>query len=283
MTKKYTAQYIPWTSLDWDHIHTSPDPDIYDYRVIAEGDSWFTLGGMPQAGNLLFQLRFKRPAAIVNYAYPGQTIVTMAQLAANAEFEQALLPDPRFTWSLMLLSGGGNDLIDSAADIIQPNALADVAGLAIAEDYIDGDRLDELIDGVIQGYRTLAGLRTDPTLPIVTHTYDYATPRNSPALFFAMALIGPWLYPALTAAQVPERLWAAVGRHFIDKLGDALIALQDSGDIDHFHVVETRGVLTPARTQDLTSTTHWLNEIHPNSEGYKKLAKVVMKVVDGLI
>ena len=283
MPKKYTAQYIPWSSLNWDYIQTSPDPDVYDYRVIAEGDSWFTLGGMPQAGNLLFNLRFPRPAAIVNCARPGDTIVNMARMAANGAFEQALQPDPRFDWSLLLLSGGGNDLIDHAGEIIRQNPGADTAGLAAPQDYLDAARLEAVVADILLGYRTLAAMRADPALPVVAHTYDYATPRNSPALFFGADLLGPWLYPALTAAGVPENVWPAIGKHFIDTLGDALVALEASGDIPGFHVADTRGTLTPAKTHDLTATTHWLNEIHPNSEGYKKLAREVMRVVEGVI
>lgn len=36
---------IPWSSIQSGDSDTDPDDGLYDKRILAEGDSWFTLGG----------------------------------------------------------------------------------------------------------------------------------------------------------------------------------------------------------------------------------------------
>ena len=51
-------------------------------RILAEGDSWFSIGGFP-GSNLLFPLRLPRPAILVSLAQPGDTIRRMSSIASN--------------------------------------------------------------------------------------------------------------------------------------------------------------------------------------------------------
>src|SRR5690242_4890689 len=87
-----------------------PDNKMYAYRIIAEGDSWFTLGAVPSS-NILYNIETSRRAALVTIAFPGDTIVRMGDPGHMRQFS-LYLADPRraYHWDAIMLSGGGNDL-----------------------------------------------------------------------------------------------------------------------------------------------------------------------------
>ncbi len=113
------ANVIAWDRLQTGERALDPDSGEYRYRLLAEGDSWFTLGGLPTS-NLLFSLAFPASTLIVNCAMPGDTIRHVAEIAANRELQAALSSRFGFSWDAILLSGGGNDLIDRVRDILLP-------------------------------------------------------------------------------------------------------------------------------------------------------------------
>jgi len=77
------------TILTWRDLDFEGWPQFPDLRLLAEGDSWFTLSGVP-AYNLLFELRFPKPTCIVNCGQPGDTIRHMAELCRNRALREAL-------------------------------------------------------------------------------------------------------------------------------------------------------------------------------------------------
>ena len=42
-----------WANLGIGNVDHSPDNPVFDYRLLADGNSWFFLGGIPTS-NLLF-------------------------------------------------------------------------------------------------------------------------------------------------------------------------------------------------------------------------------------
>jgi hypothetical protein len=111
--------------------------------------------------------------------------------------------------------------------------------------------------------------------PILVHTYDYAVPRNSPSRFFSAPLLGPWLYPAVVNAEIPKRDWIQVSKYLIDQLAEGILRLQEERKLTNFHVVDTRKTLKRAKLGTTGDNGDWMNEIHPNSDGYKKLARAI--------
>ncbi|MEA3277150.1 MAG: SGNH/GDSL hydrolase family protein [Pseudomonadota bacterium] len=265
---------VTWIDLDFDDGF----PSFPDQQFLAEGDSWFTISGFP-VFNLLFELRFHKHTRIVNCGFPGDTIKNMSAIARNPNLRQALT-SRNFTWDAILLSGGGNDLIDEADDIIL--AKNERGTVQTPADYCDQQKLGDLMAEIQDGYQRIAALRDRPGnlsrhVPIVTHTYDYSTPRNSPARFF-LATLGPWLFKALKNQQVPGADWVAVADYLADQLAEAILALEKgSAKIKNFHVVDTRGTLKRAEQGATSSSNDWQNEIHPNANGYEKLAKRIEK------
>ena len=278
---RFRPTIIGWQDLDSDGFPTFPDQ-----QFLAEGDSWFTISGFP-AYNLLFELRFHKSTRIVNCGLPGDTIKHVAQIEKNRSLRQALSAGG-LRWDAILLSGGGNDLIDEADAIILDRGARNQAKIRGPADYCDTARLGALIRTVQESYRNIAKLRDSPNgsargVPILTHTYDYATPRNAPARFLIGSL-GPWLYTALMASEVPGEDWIAVTDYLIDTLAEGILALQTGPEsIKNFHVVDTRGTLKRAQTGHTGDSNDWQNEIHPNGGGYEKLAKLLEPKLESLL
>ncbi len=254
------------------------DDPMFKKRILCEGDSWFSIGGT-KSGNLLEHTMFRQSTMLFNLAKPGDTIKRMSTIAQNPDLHRRI-GDSRFLtqWDAILLSGGGNDLIDEAHNIIcEPS---EGAGESY-RDYINGLALAVLEVEITQSYVRIASLREGPNAntPIFAHVYDYPTPRNAPAKFLGFKVGGPWFYKALRAASVPERYWISISDYLFEWLGGVIIRLQTR--IDNFHVIaNTRDTLIRARLNTTGVDGDWANEIHPTDEGYAKMADVVSGELD---
>jgi lysophospholipase L1-like esterase len=268
----YRADIIQAMSLGAGDSPLNPDDRDYAWRFLAEGDSWFTIGAIPSS-NLLYELRLKKRAIILNLGYPGDTISNISQLSANTEFTRRLAhPNWQSDWNAILLSGGGNDLIDTAADIIRSKPAGTGKN---AVDYVNSAALNDLKHTVQAGYRKIVALRDSSNRnkgkPVIVHTYDYPTPRPAPATFLVMPITKPWMHPVFAKRKVPKSLRIEIAGILLDSLADALLELED--ELPAFHVVDTRNSLIQADIDAKGNSGDWLNEIHPNSDGYRKIAK----------
>lgn len=260
-----------------------PNDLKFSKRILCEGDSWFSIGAIPSS-NLLFPLKFRQSTLLINLARPGDTIVRMSSIAQNPDLHQ-LIVQPNFStrWDALFLSGGGNDLIDMADQIICTPSTG--AGRHMF-DYIDTIELERLKLIIQQGYLAIDKLRQgsdkNRDMPIVVHLYDYPTPRNAKASFLGVPFMGPWLYAAFKTNDVPQEFWISITDYLFEAMGRAIMAV--SGQIENFHVISaTRGVLTRARLGTTGEDGDWLNEIHPTAKGYEKLAAVVSPYLDSIL
>jgi len=255
----------------------------FDRHCLAEGDSWFTLAALP-GGNLLQELHLKKRSLIVSCAYPGDTLSHMVDWRDNPPFVK-LLAEKNFArkWDAVLLSAGGNDLIDAA--LAQPGILCrpTIVG-ARAEDYIDPTGWKRFARYLQAHFEAIAALRDRPGspnkgIPLITHTYDYPTARNAPARALGVAdVLGPWLYKAYTRLAIPEGVWIALTDLLMDRLAELVLGLKLRGLI----VIDTRGTLQRAALNTTGEDGDWLNEIHTTWAGRKKLADKWAPVLDGL-
>jgi hypothetical protein len=259
------------------------NPRNFEQMVLAEGDSWFSLGGVP-AGNILYQLKSNKSTLVVTIADPGDTMVHVGNPDNLRELRRLVaLPQFAYKWKCILLSGGGNDLIDNAATILVNTNPASSA----AADYINAAALDQVLQRVQAAYRAIVAMRDDREsvnrdVPIYVHTYDYPTPRNAPARFLGAGIQGPWLFRALSDKGIPPAMWQQVSDRMLDKLAEAILALDGRTSptgLPNFFVVNTRGVLSRARPETTGSEADWLNEIHPNASGNGKLAGILSEAM----
>lgn len=115
--KLWRAHVVAWWMVEHGSGNQDdPDSPDYRYRILAEGDSWFSLGGIPTS-SLLFSFEFPDDTIIVNCATPGGTIRRMVEMANDRAYRDALSAKGGSKWDLILLSGGGNDLIGDADDV----------------------------------------------------------------------------------------------------------------------------------------------------------------------
>jgi hypothetical protein len=252
----------------------------YTNHLLAEGDSWYGWAhlNLVPSSNILEQLEFGNPTIIVNLAYSGDVIRNMSDTSSNMPFSFEL---QGHNYHAILLSGGGNDLIDALKPADGQPAIIVPRGrkaFAKAGSYVNAKALKALTDDVIASYRRIIAQRdaseANATTPIVLHTYDYPTPRNAKATFFDTPAVGPWILPALQAAAVPVTLYQGVTSIVFDALADALLKnLHRPQNL--VHVVDTRNTLARAELGATGLSGDWINEIHPDAHGYSLLARKI--------
>jgi lysophospholipase L1-like esterase len=267
-----------------------PDLNQFYPVLLAEGDSWFTLGAIP-AHNLLEGLDFPTWGAVINLAYPGDTVTEMERaLKAGAahrrvdiwasEFGRFVADSAAYPLSGILLSGGGNDLIDAVPHLLKRDfdfSTLDAAHAADALDPVAVEKFDQFVrasfTGIVNFVRDHGG--PNAHVPIFCHTYDYPTPNDAPATILGARVGSAWLYPRLVERQVPRAMWVPL----VDHLLRHLAALLKSIDLPDFHVVHTLDTLTRAHLGATGESGDWDNEIHPSRSGYKKLGRRLARAI----
>jgi lysophospholipase L1-like esterase len=261
----------------------------FNRQFIAQGDSWFSMGGLPlQSSNLFDGMSTRTAACAVNFASPGAVLRRMTDTVRERRFLRHLNGPLSRRWSALLLSGGGNDLIEAAAVApTQPAALRLLAtqaewGAGVGEDRYLSDAgwqtFSVHLDAVMRQLLRERDRGLNRGIPVALHTYDLAVPRPSGAGFGR----GPWLQPSLVKYGIPQDAWAAVSALMLRRLKALLFQIAAAVPDGSVQIVDTQGTLTPARVTDTGATADWLNEIHPTSAGYRKLSAHWAPVLDRL-
>jgi lysophospholipase L1-like esterase len=274
------VNYTERLSLAKEIMQMNPRPT---YKVLAEGDSWFHITGAKPFNlrNLLDGISFNEQyTALANMALSGDVVFRIAQRFKNQKFYDAL----QQPWNMIMLSAGGNDLIDALSELghykVADRTLSIIKSNPLGTQYkhfINEEDLTLLLETIFSSYSNMAEyIKTtvNKHTPIVLHTYDYPTPNDAPAITI-IGTRGPWLYRALckkTGKNVPEKYWKEISDYCFDRLSDTLSALNK---LPNFTVVKTKGLLNRAELNQKGESKDWRNEIHPNSDGFKKLSKKI--------
>ncbi len=280
MNDKPLAIYSPW------HLLSSEPPDLSSpaYRFLAEGDSWFSIGSLNPAknSNLLFEMAFEQSACAINCASPGDTLRRMSQINADPNFVNLLCGKIARNWDALLLSCGGNDLIDAVQSfgpsvplklrlLCTPSEWGDES--LGAERFVSNDGWQTFADYLQANLAVLIGLRDkgpSKGCPVFLHGYAFATPRPAPAI----AKIGPWLFPTLVAAAIPTDQLIPLATLLQKRLAALLAAsAADSARFPNLHFFDTTVIpVVPAALGSTGEDGDWVNEIHLTWRGYEKLA-----------
>lgn len=231
--------------------------------ILAIGDSWFWY---PFQNNLLAGLsRIVRPdyGNIMALGQNGATLKSYVSGVHAPSLARELKPERVRQYSAVLISGGGNDVVDwslclkdDCAGCSAPACFADalVAHLHELQGWV------AVIAELVQRAFDAAGVRRPA---IFTHTYDVAPPNGEPARLplVGVSVAGPWIKPALDRARVEldVALRREVVRLFMGRLQDAYVELETACGIN---VVRSQGTLL---------TSDWANELHPTGMGFTKL------------
>lgn len=233
-------------------------------RLLAEGDSWFSLGGA--TSNLLMSLD-RADSLIVNCASPGDELGDCAAIGGDT-FAALLAPtDGIPKWDAVLLSAGGNDLARRCGECIRHRL---VHGDLIYSGHIDRDALTELLSDIES--HLIRFLRIcqagQPGVPVICHTYDYPPVHRR---WWPWAF-GPWIAPVLREASVPREAWSDIVMEMMNALAERYHRV--ANEYPALHVVDSLGELLP---------TEWRNEIHPSPAGYAHLARLWRAELDRVL
>lgn len=282
----------------------SPDPPAlegFGRRFLAEGDSWFTLGtlNVVKSSNVLYKLSFAKSVGIVNCAYPGDTLRHMAEALADPYLGRLLVqPNHARFWEAILVSGGGNDLIDAAQVgpehpagkrlLLTPAEAATQGPLDQPDSWISAEGWALFAGYVAQCATQLVSWRDQgPSAgrPIFMHTYALPTVRASGTVGAPQG----WLYPAMLAAQLPAALWQPVADRLFTRLRNLIKALaHDSGGPlaqPRLYVFDSAALpgIVPAQAGAAGSSGDWVNEIHLTPGGYDKLGTPFGAYIDQVL
>lgn len=275
----------------------------YGRRLLAEGDSWFTIGSLTfeRAPNLLGQIELATSTAIVSCAYPGDTLQRMVDGVHDAWFDR-LLRVRRYAsyWDAILFSAGGNDLIDACqvpARDATGQPIPPTRRLLLTPDeappgpparYLSEPGWTLLAD-YLRANLSLIVQRRDqgPSAgrPLFLHTYAVPTARPAGA---PGAPLG-WLYPALLGMGIPEADWPALTAELFGRLRALLLAADAASGSPHaladVHVFDSAGMTTivPAQPGTRGDSGDWVNEIHLNTSGYVKVGRAFGAFIDATL
>lgn len=287
----------------------SGNPPVLEWPVLlAEGDSWFTLGELTgfAATNLMLQLDLPVRSTVVDAAYPGNTLQHMVDGMDDPRFDR-LLRDPNFalSWSAILLSAGGNDLIDAAGVrprrpdgtlvplpqrlLLSPEeAAAQPPGVTGPARWVSEPGWAALAGFLRHNLGVLVQRRDSGPAhgrPLLLHTYSVPT-------VWAFGVPGNaregWLFPALRDAGVPAAERQGVATLLFQRLRALWLAAdadRGSHPLPHVHVFDSASLvrLTAPDPSQQQSSGDWANEIHPNRSGYVKLGRAMGPWVAGIL
>lgn len=234
-------------------------------RILVEGDSWVAYPQIAGTKNITLQLADnpKYNLIILCLAQSGDEAVSMMSSSTNKSGLLGALESYEF--DVLLFSGGGNDIVGQYDfDFL----LNKQTGTLDWEQCINQKRLTRRMMQIKNAYLDLIDYvdtygkgDSKQKLKIVTHTYDYLPP--SPKGFLPGR--DSWLYPYFMAKKIENEVDQI---KIIDEIMNIFVrTLQDvektSGG--RFQVVDTRKTIG-------TDKQNWLNEIHPKSPGFKKIA-----------
>jgi lysophospholipase L1-like esterase len=266
----------------------------FEQRYLAQGDSWFAFGAIPpwSTSNLLLQTTLSRPSVVVDCARPGTELSHMTDTSTNREFLNLLNGNVAWRWDAILMSGGGNDIIDVSQ--VPPTADKSLRILLASNEWLAASNGPTRYFSA-EGWNTFAAhmesvlnlllqqrdKKINADVPLLLHTYDYVTPRNAGAKFLGFPVVGPWLYRAMNDIyKIPSQDWNALADLLIDQLANLWIGLGQKYATKKVQIVDTRNTLVRAQAGTTGNSNDWENEIHPNPNGYVKLADVWRKQLD---
>jgi len=278
----------------------SDDPfplDLYGLRFLAQGDSWFSIGAIPptRTTNVLQELRLQRSAVVVNCAAPGAVLRHMVDTVRAPQFTQLLSGNVARTWSAILVSGGGNDLIDAlqvgpqeAIDLRLLLTQAEVVSPGDPASYLSGPGWQTFCTYLGNVFNELLDLRdakaANRQTPLFLHNYALLQPRPAPA----GASFGPWIQKALVTYAVPGEHWLPIGKLLMTRLSALLAQLiadrvSRHAGVGPIRLIDSQAAgLVLGQPGSAGDSGDFANEIHPNRSGYAKVAASWAAVLDTL-
>ncbi|WP_026971588.1 SGNH/GDSL hydrolase family protein [Aliagarivorans marinus] len=247
----------------------------FDKVILAEGDSWFAYpglwGGVGTRSNVINVLAENDDFLLFNTSSNGDEAVAMVSGEAKLSLMKRL---SRQHFDVLLFSGGGNDIVGKFDfDFI----LKERSSGENWQDCLEHHRIELKLTQIELAYELLALMvaqySRNPETQIVTHTYDICPP--SPVgfkLFRAVEVMESWVWPHMKAKGFDdEDEQKAVITHLLTEFKKRVQ-----------HVASRHDNLTVVDTHGTVADDEWLNEIHPNPAGFRKVARKIEAAIRAL-
>jgi hypothetical protein len=234
--------------------------------LLGLGDSWFDYFAVDVFQSLLNDLGYDGTPV----AEAGTSLKTIADGAAqlkllSRELEKTVGGQ---TPEAILLSGGGNDLVDFGLE-----NLLNVFGSGLPP-LIESEVAKLIDQQMAQSFGTILDCITalcrrwlNKTIPILIHGYAYPIPDGRYLIFPRR---GPWLEPCFLNRgydKLDLGPRTAVMKTLIDRLNSMQLRISAQPGREHVRHVDVRTTLAAA-----DYTKMWINELHPTSQGFAAVA-----------
>ncbi|MBA1148288.1 hypothetical protein H0Z60_14625 [Ectothiorhodospiraceae bacterium WFHF3C12] len=224
------------------------------YRVVvSEGDSWFDY---PMYLNLIDRIDDEGYFAHLRLESSGATVADMIGTKRDLNALADIVAEEQPI--CVLFSGGGNDLLAKAGRLFRKGQFNDPSA------HLREAEVDKMTQELDRHYRRMLD-RIGPMAPVLAHGYDYFQPSARPVKFIGVRLpVGPWMHPAmLDKGIVEDAAQRSIATVLVDRMNEILQQIQVDYPLDFVHV-DLRGTLNV--------DSDWANEIHPNNQGFRKVA-----------
>lgn len=238
-------------------------------RIISEGDSWFAFS-IGLALDAYVVDRARGPTVFLDLARSGDTVEKMFGTPKGSKTLRAVLvraQKAKVLPHLLLVSGGGNDILAKRLDAIVKKSVPVAEPVA---NWIDQGALAKALQVIDRGLQSFLALRDElsPGTRVVFHSYSYLVRIGKEGLFGA----GPWVDKYLG----PRKLSVVQQREVVEYLLDQfyLRVLTPLSARDDVGVIDLRDKL-----RGYPANKVWYDEIHPNDNGYQLLAEHYVPVL----
>ena len=262
--------------------------------LVAEGDSWFALPDFKylnsKTDNILEGLE-NRGYEVISVAESGETIEEMAFVDKQHEALKKILKKLNSKGKqphAVLLSGGGNDLVDYLAALLNTRSNKACA--------LHPQIVNILQERLVNSYSHLIELVRDACkqhwseidIPIIVHGYGHPVPDGRSHRYFDVKFAGPWLKPVFERKGYKDhrsdlKIATDVMKTLVDMFNDdVLLSLADK--YKYVCYVDLRCLLSNQLNDKKLRhyKVFWDDELHPDEKVFKRIAKKIDKSIQGL-
>lgn len=226
--------------------------------ILYEGDSWFNYP-VPLSTNIPTELKKLNHDQIVGLDY-SKSGDDAREMLSGAQYDKLfnVIAEEKLAFDAILFSGGGNDIV--AANL--PVMLNTFKPGHAWEDCINMPRFRRRLHEIEEVYLDLADLRDDyqPAAYLFTHGYDYAIPSGKGVKVLGFQVAGRWIQARMDSKKIPAEFQPLILDHLLSEFDNLMIRLE-----------QTIPRCVHVRTQGTLADSDWANELHPTTEGFRKV------------
>jgi hypothetical protein len=230
--------------------------------IICEGDSWFNHPFLHDIPEQLLDFGY----SVRHSNKPGKHLEESYN-NGNGYFLAPLRDNRKSRVKALLLSGGGNDLINWHKDNSPFSPIFRKTQSDNPADYIDSENLKKALAGLTELLSKIASNLRDvgaEDLPVLLHCYDYITPKN----------YGPWPFKGTYVNPQLDVVCPNKGPSFRQQITKLLqepwiSAYKAACERLHWQFVETQGLVKG----------RWHDEIHPTNDAFYDIASEYWRVL----